>query len=104
MALKHRAHQHPLQSLVCFARQQKLAVFRGPDKLIRYQQVGAVQQEPVDVHASQEAKGLALALTIIARPMPAADSPETVNAVYIGDHQVSEGSGYFAFAAHLCQI
>ena len=38
--------------------------------------------------ASQEAKGLALALNITARPAPAADSPETSNAVYIGDHQV----------------
>ncbi len=40
------------------------------------------------MHAFQEAKGLALALNITARPAPAADSPETANAVYIGDHQV----------------
>ena len=42
----------------------------------------------MDVLASQEAKGLTLRLTIIARPAPQADSVDTANAVYIGDHQV----------------
>ena len=51
-------------------------------------QVAAGHQEPVDLVASQEAKGLALVLTIRARPPPKFDGSEAANAVYIGDHQV----------------
>ena len=51
-------------------------------------QVGTEKQEPVDVLASQEAKGLTLGLTITARPAPKDDSLDAANAVYIGDHQV----------------